>query len=73
MVIDIASVSDQHASAWGMHGGGDLSQSSASWNAELQCKIMSLNTVHAFIQKYLGNKILCHCKINLNLKPISNF
>lgn len=29
MAIYIASVNDQHASAWGKHGGGDLSQSSA--------------------------------------------
>lgn len=71
IIIDIASVNDQHASAWGKRGGGDLSQSSASWNAEMQCKIISSNTVKAFIQKFLWNEISCHRKTNLNLKPIS--
>lgn len=71
IVIDIASVNDQYASAWGKHEGGNLSQSSASWNAELQCKIMFLNTVKAFIQKYLWDEISCHYKIDLSLKPVS--
>lgn len=71
MVIHIAAVNDQCASAGEKHGEGEFSRSSASWDAELQYKIMSSNTVKAFIQKYLWDKISCHCKINLNRKPIS--